>query len=265
MPFRTLEASLPVFTPPGISFVTVKSAALRRRGDVSFYVPPSAPAGKPLPLVLLLHGVFGSHWAWLFKGGAQVVMDRLMKEEGLPPMILAMPSDGLWGDGSGYASHESADYHRWIVEEVPAAAKLADPRAAHGPRFIAGLSMGGYGAMRLGALHPDVFSGISAHSSCTNLTDLHGFVEETAEQYVLQETQPMGLIECLRQKADTLPPLRFDCGTEDELIGHNRILHQQLLEAGIPHQYQEFPGGHTWDYWHAHLAESLRFFAQLIG
>ena len=264
MPFRTIEVSLPDFTPPGFLFVTVKSAALRRRADLSLYVPPLAPTGQPLPLVILLHGVFGSHWAWLFKGGAHEVLERLMREEGLPPMMLAMPSDGLWGDGSGYACHESADHHRWIVEEVPAAAVLADPRAARSQRFIAGLSMGGYGAMRLGALHPHLFSGISAHSSCTNLSDLHGFVEEPAEQYVLQETEPLAVVDCLRKNAASLPPLRFDCGTEDELLEHNRALHGQLLAAEIPHHYQEFPGGHTWEYWHRHLADSLRFFGQLI-
>ncbi len=265
MPFRTLEVSRPDHAPAGVSFVTVKSAALKRRADLSLYVPPGAPPGSSLPMVILLHGVYGSHWAWLFSGGAHKVLDRLMAEEGLPPMMLVMPSDGLWGDGSGYARHADADYHRWIVEEVPMAATLVEPRAARTSRFIAGLSMGGYGAMRLGALHPEKFAGISAHSSCTDIAHLQGFVEETAGQFVLMEEHPLSVIECLKLNASRLPPLRFDCGTEDDLIGHNSLLHQQLEEAGIPHVYEEFPGGHAWDYWHAHLAETLRFFSSILG
>lgn len=264
MPFRTLEISLPEFAPEGVSFVTVKSAALKRRADISLYVPPSAPQG-PLPLVILLHGVYGSHWAWLFKGGAHRVLDRLMTEEGLPPMMLAMPSDGLWGDGSGYARHAEADYHRWIVEEVPAAATLVDPRVARSLHFIAGLSMGGYGALRLGALHPEKFAAISAHSSCTDIAHMQGFVEETTTQFQLTEEEPLSVIECLKQNASRLPPLRFDCGSDDILIEHNRTLHHQLGEANIAHVYEEFPGGHTWEYWNEHLADSLRFFGRTLG
>lgn len=264
MPFRTIEISESSFAPPGVWFVTVKSTALKRRTDLSLYVPPETSA-KSLPLVILLHGVYGSHWAWLFKGGAHQVLDRLIKEENLTPMMLAMPSDGLWGDGSGYARHADADYHRWIVEEVPAAAALVDPRVNRAPRFIAGLSMGGYGAMRLGALHPEKFGAISAHSSCTDIAHMQGFVEETTAQFDLKEEQPLAVIECMKLNASRLPPLRFDCGSEDILIDHNRLLHQQLDQAGIPHVYEEFSGGHTWEYWHEHLAESLRFFSKVLG
>ncbi|MCW0220484.1 MAG: alpha/beta hydrolase-fold protein [Prosthecobacter sp.] len=264
MLFRTIEISESSFAPPGVSFVTVKSTALKRRADLSLYVPPETSA-KSLPLVILLHGVYGSHWAWLFKGGAHQVLDRLIKEENLPPMMLAMPSDGLWGDGSGYARHADADYHRWIVEEVPAAAALVDPRVNRAPRFIAGLSMGGYGAMRLGALHPEKFGAISAHSSCTDIAHMQGFVEETTAQFDLKEEPPLSVIACMKLNASRLPPLRFDCGSEDILIEHNRLLHQQLDQEGIPHEYEEFSGGHTWEYWHEHLAESLRFFSKVLG
>lgn len=263
MSFRTLELSNPDDTPPGVHFVTVKSAALKRRADISFYVPPGIRAVK-LPLVILLHGVYGSHWAWLFKGGAHRVLDRLMAKEGLPPMMLAMPSDGLWGDGSGYLRHTDADYARWIVEEVPAAAALVEPNSAEGPRFIAGLSMGGYGALRLGALHADKFAAISGHSSVTDLTQLRDFVEEPMDHYPLAETQPLPALDCLKLNAHRLPPLRFDCGTEDHLIEPNRELHRKLLAAGIPHTFEEFVGAHTWEYWHEHLADTLRFFAAAL-
>ena len=263
MSFRTIEISQPEFTPPGVHFITVKSAALRRRVDLSVYMPALAEV-QVCPLVTLLHGVYGSHWAWLFKGGAHRVLDRLIQEEALPPMLLAMPSDGLWGDGSGYVQHRDADYRRWIVEEVPAAVAELNPCILEQPRFISGLSMGGYGALRLGALHPEVFAGISAHSSCTDLAHLQGFVEENAADFQVIDPQPLSLLDCLKLQAQTLPPLRFDCGTEDILIEHNRCLHRELEDAGIAHRYEEFPGGHTWEYWHEHLADSLRFFAQIL-
>ena len=263
MPFRTIEISNPEDTPHGVTFVTVKSAALRARADLSLYVPQGEhPA--PLPLVILLHGVYGSHWAWLFKGAAHRVLDQLMKDEGLPAMVLAMPSDGLWGDGSGYLRHARSDYARWIVEEVPQAAAAVAPGCEQAPRFLCGLSMGGYGALRLGALHPEVFSAFSAHSPITDVTQMQGFVEETPEQFELAEQPPLAALECLLLNQSQLPPFRFDCGTDDALLPHSRHLHEALKKAQVPHEYAEFPGGHTWDYWHQHLADSLRFFARVL-
>jgi hypothetical protein len=64
-----------------------------------------------------------------------------------------MPSDGLWGDGSGYVPHASQDFERWIVDEVPVATRIAVPACDDAsPIFIAGLSMGGFAALRLNAL-----------------------------------------------------------------------------------------------------------------
>ncbi len=263
MSFRTLEISDTALLGGGIHHVTVKSAALRRRADVSFYVPPEVQSEK-LPLVILLHGVYGSHWAWLFKGGAHQVLDRLIKEENLPPMMLAMPSDGLWGDGSGYLRHREADHAAWIVDEVPDAAAEIDARCKDAPRFISGLSMGGYGALRLGLLNPKRFLGVSAHSSITHVAQMQGFVEEPLAEFDLTDSDPLSVIECAKLTA-RLPHLRFDCGQEDALIEHNRTLHNDLESAGIPHVYEEFPGGHTWDYWHAHLADTLRFFRACLA
>lgn len=262
--FHTIELSNAGLTPSGVHFVTVKSAALKRRADLTCYVPPNAEE-ETLPLVILLHGIYGSHWAWLFKGGAHRVLDRLIAEENLPPMMLAVPSDGLWGDGSGYVKHDNADYAKWIVDEVPEAAALVDARCAGSPRFITGLSMGGYGALRLGALHPEAFTALSAHSSATHLEQLFDIVQEPASAYALSEDAPLAVVDCLKANAARLPPFRFDCGCEDFLVEPNRQLHTDLTTAGIAHEYAEFSGAHTWDYWQEHIADSFRFFARHLG
>lgn len=264
MKFPTLEFSNSDFTPPGIHLITVKSPAIDGRADISVFIPQIAST-SPLPLVTLLHGVYGSHWAWLFKAGAHQVLLRLIEEEGLPPMALAMPSDGLLGDGSGYLRHTHADYRTWVVKEVPAAVSQLEPRIIGSPRFLCGLSMGGYGALRLGALFADHFSALSAHSSVTNASDLNSFLLKDSKPFSLDDHDPLDVAACLKANAAHLPPLRFDCGVEDPLIDSNRRLHNDLETAGIPHIYQEFPGGHTWDYWSEHLADSLRFFATTLA
>ena len=265
MTFPTIELSDPRFTPPGVHFITVQSPALRRRADLSLFIPPSADPTAPLPLVTLLHGVYGSHWAWLYKAGAHEVLTRLMDTENLPPLALVMPSDGLWGDGSGYLRHRDADYRAWIIDEVPAAVAHRAPGTVASPRFLCGLSMGGYGALRLGALYADRILGVSAHSSVTDSADLQRFILEGSGPFDLDEDQPLAVIDCLRSQSAPLPRFRFDCGTEDILLDANRRLHQELQAAGIGHEYVEYPGGHTWDYWRTHLADSLRFFARLLS
>ena len=260
--FRTLELSDPACTPPGLQFITVKSAALGRRANITLWTPPAAESARDLPLVLLLHGVFGSAWAWAFKGNAHGIASAMVESGEIPPMAIAMPSDGLWGDGSGYACHADADYERWIMEEVPAAvAEVLPAISADSSLAISGLSMGGFGAMRLGARHADRLVAISAHSAVTRLADIAQFVEEPAEAF---PSPPDGdLIDALRAAGSGLPPLRFDCGVGDELLPANQLLHRQLSEAGIPHTYEEHPGAHTWAYWQRHLPAALRFIGDL--
>ena len=79
-PFRTVERSNLGIPMDGLEFVTVKSRALGQRADVTFHVPPQARGCTNLPVVMLLHGVHGSHWAWALKGGAHVTAQRLSDE-----------------------------------------------------------------------------------------------------------------------------------------------------------------------------------------
>jgi len=176
-----------------------------------------------------------------------------------------MPSDGLWGDGSGYVPHPQQNFERWIVEEVPAAAQAAVPAiSTASPLFISGLSMGGFGALRLAAKHPAKFRGAGGHSSMTRFEQHSLFVEEPLESYGCA-AEDRSVFETMLRNRDLLPPLRFDCGTEDPLLAANRELHAQLEVAAIRHEYVEFPGGHEWSYWEAHLSDMLRFFSGLIG
>ena len=99
--FRTLEVSDERFEFDGLRFVTVKSPSLGQRADLTLFVPPQAQGRGQVPVVILLHGIYGSHWAWALKGGAHRTAARMITAGELPPMVLAMPSDGLWGEGSG--------------------------------------------------------------------------------------------------------------------------------------------------------------------
>ena len=149
--FSTIESSDPDFEFEHLRFTTIRSSALNQRGDICFFVPPGCEACQHVPLLLLLHGVYGSHWNWSLKGGVHRTAFDLMSSGTIQPMVIAMPSDGLWGDGTAYIRGEVVDYEQWIVRDVVEAACQAVPCVTESSALtIAGLSMGGFGALRLG-------------------------------------------------------------------------------------------------------------------
>ena len=89
------------------------------------------------------------------------------------------------------------------------------------------------------------------------------FVEERLEEYRCPDEDRSVFATMLRNR-NRLPPIRFDCGTEDPLLEANRELTGQLKTAGIPHEYVEYPGSHEWPYWEKHLEDMLLFFAKTL-
>ena len=263
--FRTVEVSEPTLELDGLRMVTVRSPALGRRGDLTVYAEP-ADGGHPVPAVILLHGVFGSHWGWALKGGAHHTLRRLVAAGEVEPMVLIMPSDGLFGCGSAYVNRPGENAEAWIVDEVVAAARLAVPGAGDAGVCIAGLSMGGYGALRLAGLYPDRFVAAAGLSSITRLDEMGIFVAEPVDVTYPVAAAERNVADVLiaAAAAGSLPAIHIDCGRDDLLIEGNRILDGALLDAGIDHEYQEFDGGHEWPYWAKHLEDVLRFFDRAL-
>jgi S-formylglutathione hydrolase FrmB len=242
--------------------MTVKTPHLRGRGDICLFVPPDLDRSKNIPVVILLHGVYGSAWAWTQSAGVHLQAMEMIRAGRIPQMIIAMPSDGLWGDGSGYLPHNHFDFEKWIAEDVVAAVVGNIPGVREdAPCFISGLSMGGFGALRIGAKYGRRFKGISAHSAITSLPQMKLFVEEDLSEYSQINKTNEDVFETIKKYRSDLPPIRFDCGKSDKLIEYNRQLHRSLAEAHIDHSYEEFPGSHEWIYWETYIGRSLDFFA----
>src|SRR5436190_2167419 len=110
--FFTTEISDPQFERDNLRHITVRTKNLYGRGDMTVYVPPVDDL-QDVPIVILLHGVYGSSWCWPLKAGVHFITDRLIKEKVIKPVILVMPSDGLYRDGSAFLPHKDGyDYEK---------------------------------------------------------------------------------------------------------------------------------------------------------
>ncbi|HEY8927648.1 MAG TPA: alpha/beta hydrolase-fold protein [Mucilaginibacter sp.] len=263
--FKTLEISNPDFENNNLRFVTVKTPNLKGRGDICVYAPPGAINTDNLPVVILLHGVYGSAWSWPYNSGVHLRVHELIEQGMLPPMVIAMPSDGMWGDGSAFLPVDGYNFEKWIAEDVPdALAECIKGVTKKSPLFIAGMSMGGFGALRIGAKYGHKFKAISGHSSITSLPQIKFFAEESLKNYAQDDITDEDVFETFLKYRKQLPPVRFDCGTGDLLINYNRALHKKMDKEGMLHLYVENPGGHEWPYWTEHVIQSLRFFASYL-
>ncbi|WP_144207607.1 alpha/beta hydrolase [Shewanella donghaensis] len=265
MAIKRIEVSSPDYTAAHVTMLTVHSSHLNGRHDISVYHHcDNNDDITNLPMIILLHGVYGSHWAWMQLGGAHKVYDQL-KSEGLSDFVLVMPSDGGLWDGSGYLPHvEQGNFEAWITDDVINAVRDNISNVNEQSHiYISGLSMGGYGALRLGAKYPRLFSGISAHSSVTSLDDLQQFIDGDINQYQTAFTHESDLSYWFAVNKHQIPPLRFDCGVDDSLFKSNQLLTKQFDDLKITYQFEAFDGGHEWAYWHKHVAKTFTFFDQL--
>lgn len=206
----------------------VPSAAFGGTVKVNVYLPPGFQPGQALPVLTLLHGGGMDADQWWRTGHVERYADRLIAEGRMRPFVIVMPSsNGRRYDGPA---------ERFIVDELPAWLQsrygLAPTRAQSA---IAGMSMGGYGAVRLPLAAPQRW----------------GYV------YALSGVYPPALIAQV-QAAHGLPaPLVLRCGTEDDLLASNRALRATLRELGAPPDYREDPGGHSFHYFSGQMAEML--------
>lgn len=220
-------------------------------------------AGKgPFATYYLLHGLSDDYTIWHRRTRIEMYAARW-------PMIVVMP-DG--GRGFYTDNDQGPAYATFFTEELPAfVERTFDAQNLRKGRCIGGLSMGGYGAMRLALGRPDLFISANSHSGALCAGNKRYSRTKDPERARIFGTKPAGSYHDLQalakraQSARTLPKLRLDCGDEDFLLEDNRTFHAALDRDGIPHEYEEFPGSHTWDYWDQHVPEALEFHAKAMG
>ena len=238
------------------------SEALGKQTAANVILPQGKGKG-PFPVLYLLHGLSDDHTMWSRRSNVERHVADL-------PLIVVMPDGGrgFYCDAAEGFAYETA-IARDLVEYIDT---VFNTRAERGGRCIGGLSMGGYGAVKLALRFPERF--VSAHSHSGALGFGHGFWKENAEFRRIVGPAEIGGPHDLHRLAEDAaaqgpsfpwPALRLDCGGDDFLIEDNRSFHAHLEKLQVPHEYQEYPGAHTWDYWDRHIVEAIAFHARHLG
>lgn len=243
------------------------SDALGRQIAFHVLLPQSVPA--PLPVLWLLHGLSDDHTTWL----RRTSIERYAAEQGLAVVMPAVDRSFYQDMANG------ARYWTFVSEELPALCGAWFPfSTARERNFAAGLSMGGYGALRLALAHPARYA---AGASLSGALDLNRRLREAgrpgsrvslAEWRTIfgnelsvegTEADLPFLAGRVAGSAGPKPALFLSCGTEDELLGDTRDFHARLQQLGYAHVCEEGPGGHDWACWDAHIQRVLAWLAKL--
>lgn len=222
------------------------------------------------PVIYLLHGLTGHYSNWIDK---TKVVDHARDQNFI---IVTAEGDNGWYSDS--VTNPNDKYESYIVQElIPEIDAKYRTVADRDHRMIAGLSMGGYGAVKFGLKYPDKFSLVGSFSGALGAT---GWNEKTAGAIAKTMDIAFGpelgtetrnandvfklVRESTVEKQKTLPFIYLSCGTEDFLIGNNRDFLAVLAEKKVPHEYREHPGGHDWKFWDDQIREFLMVADRMI-
>lgn len=275
-------SSTAVFSQKGkvIESLTFNSKIVSYPVKYSVYLPSDYQSSeRNYPVVYLLHGYSDDETGWIQFGEANEIADKGIAEGAFPACILIIP------DGKVTWYCNSADGRdRWedmfIKELIPYVEKQYRIRAKKEFRAIAGLSMGGYGALSLSMRNPDLFSTCVALSSGTfsdeeilaqpdsqyqmYFKNIYGdnLKGEARISQTWKAYSPLYLIHSV--SAEKLKGIRFyiDCGDDDFLYKGNSLLHIGMRDLSIAHEYRVRDGAHEWSYWRKGLYDGLIFIGE---
>ncbi|MDQ2855400.1 MAG: esterase family protein [Acidobacteriota bacterium] len=225
------------------------------------------------PVLYLLHGLFGHYDNWIAKTQLKDTAEQYQIIIVTPEGNNAWYTDSATVPGDKYESYIIQE----LIPEVQQRYRTIETRAG---RAVAGLSMGGYGALKFGVKHPELFAFVASMSGAlgaatwteTELPGLEAIWRTLAPVYGPPDSPVRAANDVAKLYRDlspagvtALPYIYLDCGTEDSLLQSNRSFADILLAKKIPHEYRELPGAHTWPYWNQQVAEVLRIAATKLS
>jgi len=218
--------------------------------------PTRGQAQRLHPVLFLLHGLSDDETAWTRFSG----LERYVQELDL---AVVMPCAHR-----SYYTNMTHGYRYWdfVSDELLYKSRALFPLSTQRElTFVAGLSMGGYGALKLALSKPDTFAAAASMSGACDLASLADRPEELRLVFgdaAGIRTSGGDLTELARALAHSRgpkPKLFQSCGTEDVLLAGNQRFRDFVSPLGFDYLYEEGPGQHDWAYWDAAIQRVLRW------
>lgn len=230
------------------------SKSLQAERRVFVYTPPNySRSSDRYPVLYLFHGAGGDETGWTENGRAHLILDNLIAEGKLKPLVVVMPYGNAYPPGSPLAGGEDAmkrqrsGFERDLIEDlIPFVQASYRVHADREHRAIAGLSLGGAQALGIGLSHTDLFSRVLAYSPA-----LGAVTSPQAGGLAFGK-----LIAESKQVNSRLALLWVGCGTEDTLFNSVKEFSAQFAAAGVKHTFKVTDGAHTWQVWRRYLNET---------
>jgi S-formylglutathione hydrolase FrmB len=204
----------------------------------------------PPPLLYLLHGLSDDHTAW----NRYTAVARHAEKAGLAVVMPAVSRSFYTNEAHGLR------YWDYVSEELPAVVhEFFRVTSEPSQTFVAGLSMGGYGALKLAFSHPERYAAAASLSGGLDLRSLlvppdpRGLLDRVFGGSVGDEHDLFTLLD----RATDVPPLYLGCGTEDPLLPGTRKLAAAAAARGIDVTLDLRPGTHEWSLWDAVIADVI--------
>ncbi|HMK20750.1 MAG TPA: alpha/beta hydrolase family protein, partial [Terriglobales bacterium] len=261
-------ADHPRLTPKvALQDITFHSSSLRRDMQYRVISPAGIPPGSKLPVVYLLHGGGGGFRDW--SNYSDVAR---FAEKGL---LLVMPE----GDESYYtnsAEHPQDRYEDYIVKDLLADVERRLPASSNrSGRAIVGLSMGGFGAIKLSFHNPELFAFVGGLSSAVDVPNRPFSITRIGQwlhhrsifgpwgSATRRDNDPFVLV--MSSDQATAPYFFLTCGVQEGLLPANRRLAKSLQQRGFHYEFHIVPGGHNWMQWGARLDECFARLLEHVG
>lgn len=248
--------------------VNFVSSALKRAVPMTVILPVDKIFGNEkqdtaipcFKTLYLLHGLLGNCTDW-------VMNTRIQQWAEAKNLAVVMPS----GDNSFYIDQitPNNNYGDFIGRELVEITRKMFPLShRREDTYIAGLSMGGFGAIRNGIVYSETFSRIAGLSSALHFfetppdTPAHSLMGEeqvfgSLAQARLTNKNPRVALSQLLEQGGPLPEVYMACGLQDSLLAANRSFKAFLEERGVSVTYEETVGEHNWDFWNDQIRKVL--------
>lgn len=241
---------------------TIFSEALGMMVSVIVCVPANSPyidAQGNVPVITVLHGLSDNRTAWIRRTNIE-----LYAEQRGVALVIPEVQRSFYAD-----MHKGIAYYRYISQELPdQCCRMFHLSKKKEDNYLMGISMGGYGTLKLAFRQPERYEAVAAFSSAVDvekrLLSPEAFIgqgerEAITGDHIADENNLFFLAEKAPDK-EALPRIFMTCGKSDYMYEDNRRFCRHLDAQGVPYTYEEWEGGHDWRFWEASVQKAMPFF-----